>query len=166
MYRTRSDERGPAMDGDLDGKAAQSVAGEWDSEEQALAHGHQDAQADGSAADYQAALRAKNAQIAELEGRVASATKTAEATRCTERGNREAQAADGRRARGVRAEGGRCPLREGRKGTARRARRRRGGAGRCRAMTLRGRGAHFTKDFTNICGRCHGLGARRHRRRQ
>ena len=28
MYWARSDERGPAMDGELDGKAAQGVAGE------------------------------------------------------------------------------------------------------------------------------------------
>lgn len=80
MYRARSDERGPTMDGDLDGKAAQGSAGEGDSGEQALAQGHQDAQADGGAADYQAALRAKDARIAELQGKVASAAKTAEAT--------------------------------------------------------------------------------------
>lgn len=48
--------------------------------EQALTQGHQDPQADGGAAEYQAAPRAKAAQIAELEGRVASAAKTAEAT--------------------------------------------------------------------------------------
>ncbi len=48
MYRARSDERGPAMDGDLDGKAAQGAAGEGDSGEQALAQGHQVAQADGA----------------------------------------------------------------------------------------------------------------------
>lgn len=36
--------------------------------------------ADGGAADHQAALMAKEAQIAELERRVASAAKTAEAT--------------------------------------------------------------------------------------
>ncbi len=58
--------------------------------EQALAQGHEDAQkdgaqevtgnADGGAADYQAALRAKDARIAELQGKVASTAKTAEAT--------------------------------------------------------------------------------------
>lgn len=79
------------MDGDLDGKAAQDAAGEGDSGEQALAQGDQDAQkdsaqevagggADGGAADYQAALRAKDAKIAELEGKVAEAAKTSEAT--------------------------------------------------------------------------------------
>ena len=40
MYWTRSDERDPAMDGDLDGKATQGAAGEGDSGEQALAQGH------------------------------------------------------------------------------------------------------------------------------
>lgn len=91
MYRARSDERGPTMDGDLDGKAAQGAAGEGHEGEQALQEGHQDAQADGAqevtgggtdggAADYRAALRAKDAQIAELQGKVASAAKTAEAT--------------------------------------------------------------------------------------
>lgn len=90
MYRARSDERGPAMDGDLDDKAAQGAAGEGDSGEQALTQGHEDAQTDGvqevtgradggGAAEYQAALRAKDAQIAELQGKVASAVKTAEA---------------------------------------------------------------------------------------
>lgn len=75
------------MDGDLDGKAAQGAAGEGQEGEQALQEGHQDAQADGAqevtgggAADYQAALRAKDAQIAELQGKVASAAKAAEAT--------------------------------------------------------------------------------------
>ena len=68
MYRARSDERGPAMDGDLDGKAAQGAAGEGHEGEQALTQGHEDAQADGAqevtggdsnggAADYQAALK-------------------------------------------------------------------------------------------------------------
>ena len=91
MYRARSDERGPTMDGDLDGKAAQGAAGEGHEGEQALQEGHQDAQADGAqevtgggtdggAADYRAALRAKDAQITELQGKVASAAKTAEAT--------------------------------------------------------------------------------------
>ena len=91
MYRARSDERGPAMDGDLDGKAAQSAAGEGDSSEQALAQGDQDPQADGAqevvgggasggTADYQVALRAKDAHIAELQGKVACAAKTAETT--------------------------------------------------------------------------------------
>ena len=36
--------------------------------------------ADDGAADYQAALKAKAAQIAELQGKVTDATKTAEAT--------------------------------------------------------------------------------------
>lgn len=99
MYWTRSDERDPAMDGDLDGKAAQGAAGEGDSGEQSLAQGHQDAQkdgaqevtgnADGGAADYQAALKAKAAQIAELQGKVADATKTAEATEDKTWGNAE-----------------------------------------------------------------------------
>lgn len=91
MYRARSDERGPTMDGDLDGKASQGAAGEGDQGEQGLAQGHEDAQADGKkevaggsddggATDYQAALKAKDAQIAELQGKVASAAKTAEAT--------------------------------------------------------------------------------------
>lgn len=90
MYRARSDERGPAMDGDLDDKAAQGATGEGDSGEQALTQGHEDAQtdgvqevtgrADGGAADYQAALGAKDAQIAELQGKVASTAKTAETT--------------------------------------------------------------------------------------
>lgn len=71
------------MDGDLDGKAAQGAAGEGDSGEQALTQGHEDAQADSAqevaggdaddAADYQAALRAKDAQIAELQGKAAKA---------------------------------------------------------------------------------------------
>jgi hypothetical protein len=78
------------MDGDLDGKAAQGAAGEGGQDGQALQEGHQDAQADGaqevaggtddSAADYQAALKAKDAQIAELQGKVVDAAKTAEAT--------------------------------------------------------------------------------------
>jgi NACalpha-BTF3-like transcription factor len=76
------------MDGDLDGKAAQGAAGEGHEGEQALSQGHQDAQEDGAqevtggegGTDYQAALRAKDARIAELEGKVASAAKTAEAT--------------------------------------------------------------------------------------
>lgn len=61
------------MDGDLDGKGAQGAAGEGHEGEQTLAQGHQDAQADGaddSAADYQAALKAKDAHIAELQGKV------------------------------------------------------------------------------------------------
>lgn len=37
------------MDGDLDDKAAQGEAGEGDSGEQALAEGHEDAQADDGA---------------------------------------------------------------------------------------------------------------------
>lgn len=80
IYRACSDEGGPTMDVDLDGKAVQGSASEGGSDEQVLAQGHQDAQADGGAADYQAALRAKDAQIAELEGRVASAAKTTKAT--------------------------------------------------------------------------------------
>ena len=90
MYRVLSDERGQTMDGNLDGKAPQGSAGEGDSGEQALAQGHQDAQkdgaqavtgnADGGAADYWAALRAKDTRIAELQGKVADAAKTAEAT--------------------------------------------------------------------------------------
>ena len=78
------------MDGDLDDKAAQGATGEGDSGEQALTQGHEDAQtdgvqevtgrADGGAADYQAALGAKDAQIAELQGKVASTAKTAETT--------------------------------------------------------------------------------------
>jgi len=80
MYRARSDEGGPTIDVDLDGRAVQGSASEGDSDEQALAQGHQDAQADGGAADYQAELRSKDAQIAELESRVASAAKTAKAT--------------------------------------------------------------------------------------
>jgi hypothetical protein len=79
------------MDGDLDGKATQGSVGERDSGEQALAQGHQDAQTDGAqevgdggasggTADYQAALRANDAHIAELQGKVANADKTAEAT--------------------------------------------------------------------------------------
>lgn len=71
------------MDGDLDGKASQDAAGEGDTGEQALAQGHEDAPADGAeevagsdgAADYQAALKAKGAQIAELEGKVGSVGK-------------------------------------------------------------------------------------------
>lgn len=90
MYRARSDERGPAMDGDLDGKTVQGAAGEGDSGEQALAQGHEGAQADGaqevaggaddSAADYQAALKAMDAEIEALQAKVAEAAKTAEAT--------------------------------------------------------------------------------------
>lgn len=79
------------MDGGLDDKASQGAAGEGDQGEQALAQGDQDAQADGAkgvagggadggAADYQAALKAKDAQIAELQGKVAEAAKTFEAT--------------------------------------------------------------------------------------
>lgn len=90
VYWARSDERGPAMEGDLDGKLAQGVVGEGDSGEQALAQGHEDTQkdgaqevtgnADGGAADYQAAPRAEDARIAELEGKIASAAKTEETT--------------------------------------------------------------------------------------
>ena len=61
------------MDGNLGGKAAQGSASEGDSGERALAQGHQVARADGGA-------EGQRAQIAELEGRVASAAKTAEAT--------------------------------------------------------------------------------------
>lgn len=78
------------MDGDLDGKAVQGTTGEGDSGEQALAQEHKDIQEDGTqevtgravdgAADYQAALMAKDAKIAELEGKVAKAAKTSEAT--------------------------------------------------------------------------------------
>lgn len=75
------------MDGDLDGKAAQGAAGEGHEGEQALQEGHQDAQADGAqevtgggAADYQAALRAKDDEIEALQAKVAEAAKTAEAT--------------------------------------------------------------------------------------
>lgn len=76
------------MDGDLDGEAAQGAAGEGHEGERALSQGHQDVQQDGAqevtggegGTDYQAALRAKDARIAELEGKVASAAKMAEAT--------------------------------------------------------------------------------------
>lgn len=79
------------MDGDLDGKASPGAAGEGDSSEQALAQGDQDAQADGAkevagdgaddgVADYQAALRAKDAEIETLQARVVEAAKTSEAT--------------------------------------------------------------------------------------
>lgn len=78
------------MDGDLDGKASQDAAGEGDTGEQVLAQGHEDApadgaqevtgRADGGATDYHAALGAKDAQIAELQGKVASTAKTAETT--------------------------------------------------------------------------------------
>lgn len=81
MHRARSDERGPAMDGNLDGKASQGMAGEGNSGEQALAQRDQDAQADGAqevvgggasggTTDYQAALRAKATQIVEHQGKV------------------------------------------------------------------------------------------------
>lgn len=92
MYRARPEKKGgPTMDGDLDGKAAQGAAGEGDSGEQARPQGHEDAQADGAqevadcgagdgAADYQAALRAKDEKIAELSAKVAEAAKTSEAT--------------------------------------------------------------------------------------
>lgn len=90
MYRARSDERSPAIDGDLDGKATQGAAGEGDSGEQALAQRTKTPRrtarkrgrgggTGGGTADYQAALRANDAHIAELQG-VANADKTAEAT--------------------------------------------------------------------------------------
>jgi hypothetical protein len=79
------------MEGDLDGKAAQSAAGEEGQGEQALREGHKDAQADGAqevaggdgnggSADYKKALATKDAEIEALQAKVAEAAKTAEAT--------------------------------------------------------------------------------------
>ncbi len=83
------------MDGEQDGAQAQGEAVEGQQGEpqgagrpEAQRQGQKQAGAvvdgnggsDGGAADYRAALRAKDAQIAELQGKVASAAKTAEAT--------------------------------------------------------------------------------------
>lgn len=100
--------------------------------------------------EWRKALAAKDAQIAELQGKVTAAAKTAEATEAlnAEIASLKRQMADER------------PLREGREGAARGPRRRHPGARGGRALALRGRGGHFTKDFTNgrddragACGR-------------
>ena len=100
------------MDGEQDGAQAQGEAVEGQQDEpkgpgqpQGQARERQTAGAvvagDGSV-DYQAALKVKDARIAELEDKITDAAKTS-----------GAQEADGRRARGVRAEGGWRPQREG-----------------------------------------------------
>lgn len=160
------------MDGDLDGKASQGAAGEGDSSEQALAQGDQDAQADGAkevagdgaddgVADYQAALRAKDAEIETLQARVVEAAKTSEATETL---NKEIaalkkQMADERveftlRSAGVRSVNAAKALLEEHDGDV-------AALVAAEPWALRGsRSWHFTKDFTRFRGWRDGPGAR------
>ncbi len=160
------------MDGDLDGKASQGAAGEGDSSEQALAQGDQDAQADGAkevagdgaddgVADYQAALRAKDAEIETLQARVVEAAKTSEATETL---NKEIaalkkQMADERveftlRSAGARSVNAAKALLEEHDGDV-------AALVAAEPWALRGgRSWHFTKDFTRFRGWRDGPGAR------
>lgn len=164
------------MDGGLDDKASQGAAGEGDQGEQALAQGDQDAQADGAkgvagggadggAADYQAALKAKDAQIAELQGKVAEAAKTFEATEAlnAEIAALKQQMADERVEFALRAGGARSV--KAAKALLGGARRRRCRARGGRALALRRCRDHFTKRFTGFRGRRDRPGARGRRGR-